>query len=137
MFNNEKDSFYGVDIYGNADTCFRITMDERLVKSEIVENVIPVFLTDIHEMKDTTIYTLMEAFEKIISRVECRYVVAKWIMTELRKAWEEGKEEIEITYLLCRSFSWIENKKEKSILGKDIIDALFVRVSGDKFKKKS
>lgn len=137
MFNNEIDCFYGIDIYGNPDTKLRITMNEELVKSEIIENVISVFLIDINEMKETTIYTIMEELEEIISLPECRYMIAKWIMSKLRKAWSEENEEIEITYLLCREFSWEEEKKTKKVLGKDVLNTLFVRVSGDKFKKKN
>ena len=137
MFTNETDKFYGVDLYGNADTKLRLTMDEELVKSEVIENVIPVFLTDIHEMKEVTIYTLMKKLEEIISSKECRYVIAKWIITNLRNAWESEENEIEVTYLLCREFTWDENKKTQNVLGKDVLNTLFERISGDKFKNKS
>lgn len=137
MFTNETEKFYGVDLYGNADTKLRLTMDEELVKSEVIENVIPVFLTDIHEMKEVTIYTLMSKLEEIISSKECRYVIAKWLITNLRNAWESEENEIEVTYLLCREFTWEENKKTKNVMGKDVLNTLFERISGDKFKNKS
>ena len=137
MFTNETEKFYGVDLYGNADTKLRLTMDEELVKSEVIENVIPVFLTDIHEMKEVTIYTLMSKLEEIVSSKECRYVIAKWIITKLRNAWESEENEIEVTYLLCREFTWEENKKTKNVMEKDVLNTLFERISGDKFKNKS
>lgn len=136
MFTTETEKFYGVDLYGNADTKLRLTMDEELVKSEVIENVIPVFLTDIHEMKEVTIYTLMNKLEEIISSKECRYVIAKWIMANLRNAWEAEENEIEVTYLLCREFTWEENKKTKNVFGKDVLNVIFERISVEKFKNK-
>lgn len=94
MFTNETDKFYGVDVYGNADTKLRLTMDEELVKSEVIENVIPVFLTDIYEVKEVTIYTLMEELKRLTEFSVARYVIAKWIMAKLRVAWEAGENEI-------------------------------------------
>lgn len=135
MLINNLDNFYGVDERGIPVKSLRNVMEESTVISEVSVSVKSVKLKKVQEMRDITIYTLMDRLSNVISSADCRYTIAKKIMADLRKAWKKGEDTIDLTYIFARKFFWYENKL-KTIYGKDALEHLFYRTTDGNYENK-
>lgn len=95
---------YGVDKFGNPSQFLYMQHDTRDIEMITIKNIKPHILKNIIGLREQLcIYDVMEKFNKDYDE-DFVYYISVYIMRFLTKAWNEGKDEVDISTICNKQF---------------------------------